>query len=193
MPLKAMGRFVREAAAVDPRTGIVYMTEDRDDSLLYRFLPNSKGELHKGGRLQTLGWFGQQAGGDSRNWQTREIAPRAWAATRWGCFWAPADPWRWRGWRGGTWPSPRRHWCWRSGSRPRWASSSASGPRAAPPVSPPSRRCATSRSAHGNGNGNGVLTQSSRAAETEAPGLRSEAGGAETKARRTTSFSAPFA
>lgn len=82
-PLKEMGRFVREAAAVDPRTGIVYMTEDRDDSLLYRFLPESKGELHKGGRLQALGWFGQRSGGDSRNWTTREIAPRAWAATRW--------------------------------------------------------------------------------------------------------------
>jgi secreted PhoX family phosphatase len=82
-PLKAMGRFVREAAAVDPRTGIVYMTEDRDDSLLYRFLPEARGELHKGGRLQALGWFGQHAGGDSRNWTSREIAPHAWAATRW--------------------------------------------------------------------------------------------------------------
>ena len=33
VPLKAMGRFNREAACIDPRTGIVYMTEDRGTSL----------------------------------------------------------------------------------------------------------------------------------------------------------------
>jgi secreted PhoX family phosphatase len=32
-PLRAMGRFNHEAACVDPRTGIVYMTEDREDGL----------------------------------------------------------------------------------------------------------------------------------------------------------------
>ncbi|MGB5076328.1 MAG: alkaline phosphatase PhoX, partial [Sphingorhabdus sp.] len=45
VPLKAMGRFNHEAACVDPRTGIVYLTEDRDDGLLYRFIPNEKGVL----------------------------------------------------------------------------------------------------------------------------------------------------
>jgi hypothetical protein len=54
LPLTAMGRFRHEAAAVDPRTGIVYLTEDRPDGLLYRFLPNEKAKLHKGGRLQAL-------------------------------------------------------------------------------------------------------------------------------------------
>lgn len=54
VPLKAMGRFEHEAACVDPRTGIVYLTEDRPDSLFYRFIPESKGELHRGGRLQAL-------------------------------------------------------------------------------------------------------------------------------------------
>ena len=38
--LKAMGRFNHEAIAVDPKTGIVYQTEDRHDGLLYRFIPN---------------------------------------------------------------------------------------------------------------------------------------------------------
>ena len=42
VPLKAMGRFRHEAAAVDPASGIVYLTEDRDDGLLYRFLPASR-------------------------------------------------------------------------------------------------------------------------------------------------------
>lgn len=54
VPLKAMGRFEHEAVCVDPRTGIVYLTEDRSDSLFYRFIPAHKGELRHGGRLQAL-------------------------------------------------------------------------------------------------------------------------------------------
>ena len=54
VPLTAMGRFNHEAAAVDPATGIVYLTEDRDDSLLYRFVPNEPGRLLQGGRLEAL-------------------------------------------------------------------------------------------------------------------------------------------
>lgn len=54
VPLKDMGRFVHESAAVDPKTGIVYQTEDEGDGLFYRFIPNEPGSLHKGGRLQCL-------------------------------------------------------------------------------------------------------------------------------------------
>jgi secreted PhoX family phosphatase len=54
VPLKAMGRFNHEAVAVDPVTGIVYQTEDRGDSLFYRFIPNVPGKLAEGGRLQAL-------------------------------------------------------------------------------------------------------------------------------------------
>ena len=54
VPLTAMGRFEHEAAAVDPSTGIVYLTEDRHQSLLYRFIPNVPGKLREGGRLQAL-------------------------------------------------------------------------------------------------------------------------------------------
>lgn len=53
-PLRAMGRFNHEAAAVDPRTGDVYLTEDRGDSLLYRFVPDEPGNLAQGGRLYAL-------------------------------------------------------------------------------------------------------------------------------------------
>jgi secreted PhoX family phosphatase len=53
-PLKAMGRFNHEAASVDPATGIVYMSEDRGDGLLYRFVPDVPGNLARGGRLQAL-------------------------------------------------------------------------------------------------------------------------------------------
>jgi secreted PhoX family phosphatase len=54
-PLRAMGQFRHEAATVDPRTGIVYLTEDQDPaSGFYRFLPAVKGDLARGGRLQML-------------------------------------------------------------------------------------------------------------------------------------------
>lgn len=54
-PLPALGRFVHEAAAVDPDTGIVYLTEDQDRAGLYRCIPNQPGNLAAGGRLQMLG------------------------------------------------------------------------------------------------------------------------------------------
>jgi secreted PhoX family phosphatase len=53
-PLKAMGRFVHEAIAVDPLTSFVYETEDRGTSGLYRFRPNTKENLHNGGTLEML-------------------------------------------------------------------------------------------------------------------------------------------
>ena len=64
VPLKAMGRFVHEAIAVDPDTGIVYLTEDArynpqqltamPGAGFYRFIPNRPGELAAGGRFQML-------------------------------------------------------------------------------------------------------------------------------------------
>ena len=53
-PIVAMGRCRREAAAVDPATGAVYLSEDRPDGCLYRYLPTEPGRLHAGGRLQAL-------------------------------------------------------------------------------------------------------------------------------------------
>ncbi len=67
IPLTAMGRFNHEAIAVDPRTGVVYETEDREDGLFYRFLPNAPGELKAGGRLQALAIVGADSK-DLRNW-----------------------------------------------------------------------------------------------------------------------------
>lgn len=56
VPIKAMGRFEHEACAVDPHSGIVYMTEDNGDPAdgFYRYLPHVRGKLHRGGRLQML-------------------------------------------------------------------------------------------------------------------------------------------
>jgi hypothetical protein len=88
VPLTAMGRFVHEAAAVDARTGAVYLTEDRPDSLFYRFLPNVRRRLAAGGRLQALGLV-EQRERDLRNWpaehggQGQAIAVGQSAAVRW--------------------------------------------------------------------------------------------------------------
>jgi hypothetical protein len=73
-PITGMGFFSHEAIDVDPRTGIVYLTEDDfqgsipDDvigegpesrvSFLYRYLPDNRaqrpGALHEGGKLQVM-------------------------------------------------------------------------------------------------------------------------------------------
>jgi hypothetical protein len=68
VPLKALGRFVHEAVAVDPDGGILYLTEDRSfqastglGSGFYRFIPDAggrPGDLSEG-RLQALAIKGQ--------------------------------------------------------------------------------------------------------------------------------------
>jgi secreted PhoX family phosphatase len=54
VPLREMGRFNHEAICVDPRTGIVYQTEDRKDGAVYRFRPRVPGRLAEGGALEAL-------------------------------------------------------------------------------------------------------------------------------------------
>jgi uncharacterized protein len=69
IPIKSMGRFNHEAVAIDPRTGIVYLTEDVGDGAIYRFIPKVPGKLHEGGKLQALSIVGQKSS-DTRNWKT---------------------------------------------------------------------------------------------------------------------------
>ena len=92
VPLKEMGRFNHEAAAVDPRTGIVYLTEDRDDSLLYRFIPNAYGKLADGGRLQALAVRGGRRLQDSRNWNTPSWNVGDWHEVTWVDISNPESP-----------------------------------------------------------------------------------------------------
>lgn len=54
IPLKFLGRFAHEAAAVDPETGVIYLTEDADEpnGLYYRWTPpagyqQGPGALHE--------------------------------------------------------------------------------------------------------------------------------------------------
>lgn len=72
VPLKAMGRFNHEAACVDPASGMVYLTEDRDDGLFYRFRPAVPGQLAAGGQLEALALDGGAA-----------MAPGDWRKVRW--------------------------------------------------------------------------------------------------------------
>lgn len=82
VPIKAMGRFKHEACAVDPRTGVIYMTEDETDGqgLFYRYLPKDKRNPHEGGTLQALA---VTDGGDVRNWDGVCWKPGDWKTVHW--------------------------------------------------------------------------------------------------------------
>lgn len=79
-PLTALGRFNHEAACVDPQTGVVYQTEDRNDGVLYRFLPTEPGNLLAGGRLQAMVIEGIP---DTRNWENTNMAVGRPIQVRW--------------------------------------------------------------------------------------------------------------
>lgn len=101
-PIKAMGRFNHEAACVDPATGFVYLTEDRDDSLLYRYIPDVPGDLASGGKLQALVADGIA---DSRNWRRQDIKLGSWSRVSWidlDNVESPEDDLRVRGAAGGA-------------------------------------------------------------------------------------------
>lgn len=81
-PLVAMGRFVHEAVAVDPATGIVYETEDSGAAGMYRFIPRVRGKLAEGGRLEMLAIDGQP------QFNTRPGQP---AGAEFPITWVPID------------------------------------------------------------------------------------------------------
>ena len=82
-PIKAMGRFIHEAAAVHQTSGIIYMTEDELYSLFYRFIPDVPGKLLAGGRLQALVIDGQPSM-ETHNWsESPTLRPGAATPTRW--------------------------------------------------------------------------------------------------------------
>jgi uncharacterized protein len=83
VPLTGMGRFYHEAATIDPRTGIAYLTEDRQDGLFYRFLPEHRGELRRGGRLQALAFADPARPADTRNKGAIALPVRQWQPVRW--------------------------------------------------------------------------------------------------------------
>lgn len=67
VPLKALGRVRHEAVALDPKSGILYLTEDTSDGLFYRFIPDVKGDLSSG-KLQALA-LNAHSSADLRNYE----------------------------------------------------------------------------------------------------------------------------
>ena len=85
VPLREMGRFIHEAVAVDPNTGIVYETEDtwyepghRPGAGLYRFIPNEPGVLSAGGRLQMMAVTGRPGYLTARGQTPGTVLPAHW-------------------------------------------------------------------------------------------------------------------
>ena len=82
-PIEPMGRFNHEAVAVDPASGIIYMTEDRQDGAIWRFIPDDPDRLHEGGLLQALA-IKDRPKSDLRNWDDgRSITPGTRLPTEW--------------------------------------------------------------------------------------------------------------
>ena len=84
-PITAMGRFVHEAVACAPAGDALYLTEDRGDGCLYRFLPTVPGSVQNGGRLQAL-VVNDRPSMDTRNWTddgTANIIPGSPLAVSW--------------------------------------------------------------------------------------------------------------
>jgi secreted PhoX family phosphatase len=82
-PLRALGRFEHEAAAVHPASGAVYLTEDRHHGLFYRFLPAVPGKLAEGGRLQALSVAGRLSA-RTHNWSNEpDMRPGERLPVRW--------------------------------------------------------------------------------------------------------------
>ena len=76
--LRAMGRFAHEAVAVDPTTGFVYETEDRNPSGFYRFIPRIPTQLAAGGSLQMLAITGRPQYDTRRDQQIGQVLGVEW-------------------------------------------------------------------------------------------------------------------
>ncbi len=105
IPLKALGRFRHEAIAYEESTGIVYLTEDRHDGLLYRFVPDVKGSFESG-KLEALGLV-EDSALDIRNYDPDQ--PQIKVGDVYGIQWiplsetdAPKDDLRIRGHKAGA-------------------------------------------------------------------------------------------
>lgn len=84
VPLRAMGRFVHEAVALDPQTGMAYETEDRRlnaeglGSGFYRFTPTPGTPFGTAGRLEMLAVKGRPNYDTSTGQRIGEVLPATW-------------------------------------------------------------------------------------------------------------------
>jgi len=115
-PLKAMGRFNHEAVAIDLASGCVFQTEDREDGLLYRFVPNDRTRLVAGGKLQAFRVCACKYGIDVRNWTSPAASPGELIGAEWvdlADVESPSDDLRLRGAAMGAAPFARGEGMWR--------------------------------------------------------------------------------
>ncbi len=105
VPLKKLGRYRHEAVALDPKTNILYLTEDRPDGLLYRFIPDTPQDFTSG-VLEALCIIGQKPV-DTRNYPPHQstisegqISEISWIAL--SDVEAPKDDLRHRGFQAGA-------------------------------------------------------------------------------------------
>ena len=115
VPLKEMGRFVHEAVAVDPATGIVYETEDRLLAGFYRFIPKERGVLRAGGTLQMLAVTGRPNFDTADGQRVGEELPVSWVDIRNpnpGSLWGEDNGVFAQGFTGGGARFSRLEGCW---------------------------------------------------------------------------------
>ena len=113
---QAMGRFNHEAVAIDLASGCVYQTEDREDGLLYRYVPTDRTRLAAGGKLQAFRVCACKYGVDVRNWTTRDASPGELIGAEWvdlDDVASPHDDLRLRGAAQGAAPFARGEGMWR--------------------------------------------------------------------------------
>lgn len=103
--LKGLGRFRHEAVALDRHDWSLYLTEDRTDGLLYRFVPERPGDFRRG-KLFALSLCDQD-GADLRNYDPKQpqVPERTPLPVRWielDNVDGPKDDLRYRGFEKGA-------------------------------------------------------------------------------------------
>lgn len=78
LPLVNLGLHYPEAAVVDPKTGIVYITSDRGPCGTFRFVPDVPGDLTRPGRVQMLAVEGLPGYDTRRDQQPKVKLPVTW-------------------------------------------------------------------------------------------------------------------
>ena len=129
-PIRGLGRFNHEAIAIHPTSGVVYLTEDRHDGLLYRFLPKDPQDLHAGGRLQAL-VVAERPSLDTRNWRSRAWAVGSTERAHWIDLVdtdAPKDDLRHRGHATGAAVFARGEGMWAAADGDIWFTATSGGP-----------------------------------------------------------------
>ena len=81
-PIPGYGKLRHEAVAVDPVSGVAYLTEDREDGCLYRFVPHDAAADPFAGELQALAIRGRPGADTALGLRVGERLEVAWVPVR---------------------------------------------------------------------------------------------------------------